>query len=135
MRHALLVCAGVILLTAVARLQTTRSKTESTAFALRTPWGDPDLQGVWNFSAGTPLERPAALAGREFFTDDEFAQAEKDIETRSNADRRDEAGIADLRLEHNDFWFDKRQTILTRRTSLIVDPPDGKLPALTQEAA
>ena len=44
-------------------------------------------------------------------------------------------GLADLRREHNDFWFDKRRTILTRRTSLIIDPPDGKLPPLTPEAA
>jgi hypothetical protein len=91
---------------------------------------------VWNYASGTPLERPAAFGDREFLTDEEFGRAERDIEASSNADRRDEAGtIADLRREHNDFWFDKRKTILTRRTSLIVDPPDGKLPPLTPDAA
>jgi hypothetical protein len=126
----------VLLLTAVARLQTTPPAGAVRAAALRTPWGDPDLQGVWNYAAGTPLERPAAFADHEFLTDEEFARAERDIEARSNADRRDAAGtITDLRREHNDFWFDKRKTILTRRTSLIVDPPDGKLPPLTPEAA
>jgi hypothetical protein len=106
------------------------------ALTPRTPWGDPDLQGVWNVASGTPLERPATYAGREFLTDEELLQAEKEANERTNADRRLGAGtLADLRREHNEFWFDKRTTILTNRTSLITDPPDGKLPPLTPEAA
>jgi len=104
--------------------------------APRTPWGHPDLQGVWNVASGTPLERPEKYAGREFLTNEELRQAEKDAEERSDADRRLGSGtLADLRREHNEFWFDKRSTIMTRRTSLITDPSDGKLPALTPEAA
>lgn len=51
--------------------------TAVTALTPRTPWGDPDLQGVWNVASGTPLERPATYAGREFLTDEELLQAER----------------------------------------------------------
>jgi hypothetical protein len=106
------------------------------ALPLRTPWGHPDLQGVWNVASGTPLERPEKYAGTEFLTDEELRQAEKEANEKTNADRRLGAGtLSDLRREHNEFWFDKRTTILTNRTSLITDPPQGKLPPLTPEAA
>ena len=136
MRQALFVCGGVALFVTAALAQARPGTAAVKGLSQRTPWGDPDLQGVWNVAAGTPLERPSALAGKEFLTDDELAQAEKEIHARSSADRRDDAGtIADLRREHNEFWFDKRKTILTRRTSLIIDPPDGRLPPLTPDAA
>src|SRR5262245_39463259 len=135
MRRALLACCGVIALAIAAHAQSKPGAAVS-APSPRTPWGDPDLQGVWNVASGTPLERPAALAGKEFFTDEELAQAARQAMERANADRRDNtASLADLRREHNDFWFDKRDTFQTRRTSLIIDPPDGKLPPLTPEAA
>jgi hypothetical protein len=101
----------------------------------RTNWGDPDLQGIWNFAAGTPLERPAEFAGKAVLGDDEFVQAERRARDRSNQDRRDGAGTdVDVDREANEFWFQRRPTILARRTSLITDPPDGKLPPLTPEA-
>ena len=101
----------------------------------RTAWGDPDLEGVWNWAPGTPLERPAELAGKTVLTDDELAQAEQRVHDRANVDRRDGAGTdADVGREFNEFWHTRRPTILTRRTSLITDPPDGKLPPLTKEA-
>ena len=128
MRQVLLVGGGMVLFVAAAHAQARQAP------ALRTPWGDPDFQGVWNVASGTPLERPSVHADREFLTDEELRQAEKEATERTNADRRSGGGLADLRREHNDFWFDKRRTILTRRTSLI-DPPDGKLPPLTPEAA
>src|SRR5262249_41531202 len=116
MRQTLLVCGCVFLLVTVAHAQTKPATSGVGTQTLRTPWGDPDLQGVWNVAAGTPLERPSALADKEFLTDEELAQAEKEIHARSNADRHDDAGtLADLRREHNDFWFDKRKTILTKR--------------------
>jgi hypothetical protein len=135
MRPGLLLCA-VVLLAIDARAQSGPATAATTAPAPRTPWGDPDLQGVWNVASGTPLERPVAYADREFLTDEELFQAEKEAGERTNADRRPGTGtLADLRLEHNEFWFDKRTTIMGRRTSLITDPPDGKLPPLTPEAA
>ena len=130
MPRAFLFCS-VVLVATVAGAQTDGGK-----MSPRTPWGAPDLQGVWNIAAGTPLERPAELAGKEFFTDDELARATEQVKERTSADRRDDtASLTDLRREHNDFWFDKRDAPLTRRTSLIVDPADGRLPPLTPEAA
>ena len=108
-----------------------RSQTPAPSRSLpfRTDWGDPDLQGVWNYAAGTPLERPAAFARKALLSDDEFAQAERQARERTNRDRRDGAGTnVDLGREANEFWFERPPTILTRRTSLITDPPDGKLP-------
>jgi hypothetical protein len=100
----------------------------------RTVDGQPDVQGVWNFSIGTPLERPDAFGGREFLTDAEFAQAERFIVERGSRDRRDESGTnLDVNRDYNDFWSEKTYRLRTRRTSLIVDPPDGKLPPLTPE--
>jgi len=136
MRQALFICGGVALLITTVSAQTKPGVVAPKAQAtLKTPWGDPDFGGVWNVASGTPLERPAAFAGREFLTDEELERAERDSTARANADRRDSAGLTDLRREHNDFWFEKRKTVLTRRTSLIFDPPDGKLPPLTPEAA
>ena len=125
---------GVVLFMSAAHTQT-RGPAAGVKVSTRTPWGDPDLQGVWNFAAGTPLERPAALAGKEFLSDEELAQAERQARARSSMDRRDGAGTdADVNRDANEFWFERRKTILIRRTSLIVDPPDGKLPPVTADA-
>ena len=97
----------------------------------RTPWGDPDLQGIWNHGTITPLERPEKYAGREFLTEKEVAELNYDSETR--ADRREGLSKeADVGLAYNQFWWDRGKSI--GRTSLIVDPPDGRLPPLTAEA-
>ena len=135
MRPGVIGC-GVVLLAMGVQAQSGPATTVADPQSRRTPWGHPDLQGVWNVASGTPLERPEKYAGREFLTDEELNQAEKEADERTDADRRLGAGtLADLRREHNEFWFDKRSTIMTRRTSLITDPPDGKLPPLTPEAA
>ena len=98
-----------------------------------TPWGDPDLQSVWDFRTLTPLERPDELAGKEVFTEEEAAQFE--AEQLSEIARRDDAVPGDIVGNYNQFWFDRGTTVVgTRRTSRIVDPPDGRLPPLTPEA-
>ena len=100
--------------------------------ALRTPWGDPDLQGVWNHGTITPLERPAEYAGRERLTDEEIAAANLASETRATSERRSElTREQDVALAYNQFWWDRGISI--GRTSLITDPPDGRLPARTRE--
>ena len=98
----------------------------------RTPWGDPDLQGVWDYRSVTPLERPAAFGDREFLTEEEVAA----LEGRA-ADRLDEPpdeGEA-LNLVHPQYATDfGRRVDPSQRTSLIVDPPDGQMPELTAAA-
>ena len=100
----------------------------------RTPDGKPDLQGVWTNVTMTPLERPRELADKAFFTEQEARQYEKETLERNNADRRDGGADADVNRAYNNFWYDRGTKLANRRTSLIVDPPDGKIPALTPEA-
>jgi hypothetical protein len=92
----------------------------------RTPWGDPDLQGLWSNQTSTPLERPAALGERQSLTREEAEEREE--EARLSADRPPAKGDPGT---YNAFWRDPG-TALTR-TSLIIDPPDGRVPALTTE--
>jgi hypothetical protein len=98
----------------------------------RTPWGDPDLEGIWTNATLTPLQRPAELAGKEFFTAEEAAQFRRTRIEQTNADRPLPPGQVGA---YNDAFFE-RGTSLVRsgRTSLVVDPPDGRIPDLTPEA-
>jgi hypothetical protein len=100
----------------------------------RTADGRSDLQGIWNFSSLTPLERPAQFAGKAVLTDEEAALFERQTLERINADRRRDTADADVAQAYNDAWYDRGTKVVgTKRSSLIVDPPDGKLPALTAE--
>jgi hypothetical protein len=102
--------------------------------APRTAWGHPDLEGIWSTATITPLERPPELAGKEFFTEQEARDYERQIVERSNRDRRDGGATADVARAYNDFWWDTGTRVVpTRRTSLIIDPPDGRVPRLTAE--
>ncbi len=94
----------------------------------RTQWGDPDLQGQWNSQTSTPLQRPQSgpLAGRESISDDEAEQ----IET-ANFRAFDQAPTKGDPGTYNAFWRDTGKPLA--RTSLIVDPPDGRIPPLTVE--
>jgi hypothetical protein len=101
----------------------------------RTPDNQPDLQGIWTNGTITPLERPPELAGKPFFTPEEAAAYEKLVRARTDADRRGANPEADLAVGYNDFWWDRgTKVVSTLRTSLIVDPPDGRIPPLTPEA-
>jgi len=91
----------------------------------RTPWGDPDLQGIWTTETITPFERPAEFAGRDFLTPEEAAAFERRVaEGRVDAPPRPgDPGT------YNQFWFDRGTRVVPdRRTSLIVDPRDGRIP-------
>ena len=115
----------------------------------RTPWGHPDLQGVWNFTLNTPLERPAEFGERAELTDEEVAvraQADADLRVAQNnpvpvsevgQSGRPRTIYDDGRggrgnRAYNRFWVDLRRTSM--QTSLVVDPPDGQIPSLTAEA-
>ncbi len=100
-----------------------------------TPDGQPDLQGIWTNATITPLERPADLAGKQTFTAQEAAEYEKRVFQQFDRDRRDGTAEADLARAYGSLWWDAGTKIVpTTRTSLIVDPPDGRVPPLTPEA-
>src|SRR5258707_7951562 len=101
----------------------------------RTQDGQPDLQGIWTNATITPLERPKELAGKEIFTEKEAAEYEKRVLEETNKDRRDGSPEADVGRAYNDSWWDRGTRVVpTRRTSMVVDPPDGRVPPLTPEA-
>ncbi len=93
----------------------------------RTPDGRPDLQGIWTNATLTPLERPRHLGERRFLTEAEAAALEEQAaRLRGAADERRALGDVG---SYNQFWFDAGTTVLpTRQTSLVVDPPDGRVP-------
>ena len=113
-----------------------------------TPWGDPDLQGVWDFRTVTPMERPEDRADQEFLTDEEAAAIEqaaldRNAELASRPARRTEAdptgnvdrGVDGAPGSYNNFWFDRgTSAVSTGRTSLVIDPSSGRIPPLTEEA-
>ena len=104
----------------------------SAAQSTTTAWGDPDLQGVWDFRTITPLERPEELADKEVLTAEEAALYEQETLAARNKDRRAEDGISaarDVSNAYNQFWWDYGDRLTEdRRTSLVVDPPDGRIP-------
>ena len=95
-----------------------------------TSWGDPDLQGTWTNTTTTPLQRPDELEGQQVLTEEEYTERDTERAERISFDRRPrregDPGV------YNDFWLERGQ--LNRSTSLVVDPSDGKLPALTGAA-
>lgn len=142
MRHRLVAVAGAVAV-AIAVVspatgslagQAPAATSKSGSAPPRTSSGQPDLHGIWTNGTLTPLERPADLTGKAFFTPEEAAAYEKQGRERNNADRRDKNAEADLAVGYNDAWWDRgTKVVSTRRTSLIVDPPDGKIPALTPD--
>ena len=103
----------------------------------RTPWGDPDIQGIYNYGTSTPLQRPEQVAGKEVLTDEEAAKLQADIAYRLDRDRRDGGAQADVSRSYNDAWMDPARMRLTadKRTSLIIDPPDGRIPPRVRREA
>lgn len=120
------------------------AQSDDTYLAPRTEWGQPDLQGVWNFVSSTPLERPERFGTREFLTPEEIELSRQRAE-----ERRLEADAAEAELVvdpeappvgestggYNNFWYERASIGENVRTSLIVYPPDGRLPALVEGAA
>jgi hypothetical protein len=99
--------------------------------ALRAP-AQPNLEGVWSNASIIALERPAELAGKQTFTPEELRAYEAKVFARSTRDKAPAAGGVGT---YNDFWWDADSKRAPNfHTSLIVDPPDGKVPALTPRA-
>ena len=122
------VILGVFLLSTVTiTAQAPKSK------VARVPDGHPDLQGTWDFAQLTPFERPGAYAGKESISDDEAEEFAQQRIENGNKDKRDGGAAADVERAYNDFWWDFGKRV-AKQTSLVVDPPDGRIPAATAAA-
>jgi hypothetical protein len=100
---------------------------------LKTPWGEPDLQGIWTDESDTPLQRAPRYATQEFFSEAQRAELDKLRSALSTRDTRSQRGTeADVAGAYNAVFTPRKRT--GARTSRITDPPDGRLPPLTAEA-
>ena len=142
MRHLCLAGLSIALAIVLLSPQPAAGQAAEGSSLPRTPDGRPDLQGVWDFRTITPMERPPELAGKTVLTDEEAASFELAENRRLNRDLIDpekggafyppesEGGV----VPYNEFWYDRGNTIIgERRTSLIVEPPDGRIPPLTPD--
>jgi hypothetical protein len=119
--------------TASAQGPASSPATLAPAPSLKTAWGEPDLQGIWTDETTTPLQRSAKYANQEFFTEAERAQLDRVRSEVLGRDRRAERGTErDVSGSYNNVFVSFKRT--GARTSLIVDPPDGRIPPLTPEA-
>jgi len=129
MRHRFLVLCVLAAVTVLGSLAPTAGQTPTAAnrpTAPRTPWGDPDLQGIWSNTTTTRLERPAELAGKQVLTDQERAALDEQAAQRQ--DRRPPPGNTGA---YNSFWLEGGRA--SSQTSLVIDPVDGRVP-FTPEA-
>ncbi len=107
-------------------------RTSAQAPALKTPWGDPDLQGIWTDESDVPLQRPARYGNQEFFTAEQRAELDRQRSALIGRDRRAQRGTeADVAGAYNQVFTPMKRT--GTRTSRIVDPPNGRLPPTTAE--
>jgi hypothetical protein len=101
--------------------------------AMKTPWGEPDLQGIWTDETDTPLQRPARYANQEFFTEAQRAEIDRARSELLSRERRAERGTErDVSGSYNNVFVSFKRT--GARTSLIVDPPNGRIPPLMPQA-
>jgi hypothetical protein len=121
---------GAVVALAMA-LMAAPTRAQSSGLA-RLPWGDPELQGTWTNATLTPLQRPPELGTKAFFTPEEDVAFARQRREQTNADRPLRAGEVGA---YNDAFFERGSGgVKTRRTSLVIDPPDGRIPALTADA-
>jgi hypothetical protein len=129
----LLFLAGASLPVTIASAQAPATSGTAAPAALKTPWGDPDLQGIWTDETDTPFQRSPKFANQEFFTDAqraEFDRIRSDLRGRDNRGAR--GSERDVSGAYNNVWGALKRT--SARTSMVVDPPDGRIPAMTPEA-
>jgi hypothetical protein len=134
MRIRLLLVASVAVAALLAGLRPTVLTAQSEAPpTLLTPWGEPDLQGIWTVESDTPLQRSPKYANQEFFTPAQRDELDKERAAQLGRDRRVARGTElDVAGAYNAVFMSKKRT--GERTSLIVDSPDGRIPPLTPQA-
>jgi hypothetical protein len=137
---ATVLAVGLSETTVIGQNRSNSSTAESTP---KTPWGAPDLQGTWSNTNVVPFERAKEFGNREFMNDAEYKNALDQLRERNSRAGRDSREIngqdirgteKDVARAYNEHWFGDKPTDVSRRTSMIIDPPDGKMPALTLEA-
>jgi len=137
MNRRFLVLIGTVVVVVAVLIALPRLRPGEASQAVTTPWGEPDLQGIWTSDSETPLQRPAKYANREFFTDEERAELDKERATaigrEADESRRNRGTEQDVGGAYNAAVFTTHKR-MGRRTSLIVDPPDGRIPSLTPDA-
>ncbi len=97
----------------------------------KTPWGDPDLQGQWPATANIPMQRPANLGDRAELTDAELAQRESQAKKQAAEDGEEIAKGGDVTINPPSYWVERGKPV--RQASLVIDPPNGRIPPLTPE--
>src|ERR1700751_5772254 len=132
-RSTLTVAIAAAALGGVALGSLNRVSAQTQAANLKTPWGEPDLQGIWTVEYDTPFQRSPKYANREFFTEAERAEFDRVRAQLRGRDNRNERGSeADVAGAYNAVWGGMKRT--GKRTSAVVDPPNGRIPSLTPEA-
>jgi hypothetical protein len=121
-----------LLLVAVAALVTALNA-QSDSSSPKTPWGDPDLQGIWSGETLTPLQRPARFANKPVLTPEEAKQVADDVLKRPGREKRQPGTEKDVAGAYNQLFVQRGTYLSDGRTSLITDPADGRIPAKTPE--
>ena len=132
-RFSSLMMTAAFATAAVIAVTATSAQAPQQTPAMKTPWGDPDLQGIWTDETSTPLQRAARFANQEFFTEEQRAELDKARSELQGRDKRVERGTElDVAGAYNAEFVSVKRTGL--RTSMIVDPANGRMPPRTPEA-
>jgi hypothetical protein len=127
MRTRFFVLFAVLILAMPLAAQTNKAWTPP-----KTPWGDPDLQGQWPAVANIPMQRPASFGTRAFLTDEELAQRERQAQRQQESDNEIFAKGGEVTINPPSYWQERQKP--NRQASLVVDPPDGRIPPMTPAA-
>jgi hypothetical protein len=114
-----------------AAAKTATSSVKSTWTPPKTAWGDPDIQGEWPATARIPMQRTTNLGTRSVLSDEELAQREVQFKKQAAEDNEEVAKGDDVTINPPSYWQERGKP--DRQASLVVDPPDGRIPALTPE--
>jgi len=118
---------------AVGAVALSAERTAAQSQSLKTPWGEPDLQGIWTVETDTPFQRSPKYATQEFFTEAQRAEFDRERATLRGRDTRGDRGTErDVAGAYNNVFGALKRT--GTRTSMVVDPPDGRIPPLTPQA-
>src|SRR5258707_1029166 len=132
-RSTAIVAIAAAAVSAVIAVSITGTSAQAPVPMFKTPWGEPDLQGIWTDETDTPLERSPKFANQEFFTEAQRADLDRQRSAMLGRDQRAERGTtADVAGAYNDVFTPKKRT--GARTWRIVDPANGRLPPQTPQA-